>query len=529
MLAREIEQLPDLWRVAYAKDRLAAADYADPAPERKSARLLMAFIAVGLVFLALPGTFLGVWNLIAIANHHSPASASAGWIQAHGQAQLMGWVGTFVLGISLYVLPKFRGRPLQRFGLAWLSGALWSLGVAWRWWVGVYEGAWRVGLIASTLLELAAYLLIQFILFRRSRGKSQTSKSKGMPRDLGSWLGISAFLALGVALVLNLGIAIRTASHGLSPVYPTPADRVLVLLELWGFAVPVAWSYSTKFVTVFLGLEQPLHEQARWLCPGIASIVILSAVQLFWLADVFALGAVLLALWSLRIFHPTRSPPKLAGAYRHYPGFVRAAYLWLVVGAALGLMADVATKLTGLGGASRHAVTVGFLATLIFAVGPRILPSFVNGRQLFSRTLMGASLWLLNLGCFMRVASEAVAYSAGGLAWRVLPVSAFLELGAVIVFVVNMAVSFARRAPAWLSPEEVKPDLPLHWYVTSFPGLRPALVRTGLKTLASVRDIPRSLSLRQAAAADRAPVEELIEQIRRFFAARQPRRFGRPL
>jgi len=75
--------------------------------------------------------------------------------------------------------------------------------------------------------------------------------------------------------------------------------------------------------------------------------------------------------------------------------------------------ADFLPTQQGLGGASRHAVTVGFLATLIFAIGPRILPSFLNGRELYSSALMAAGLWILNLGCGLRVSSEAIAYSAG--------------------------------------------------------------------------------------------------------------------
>src|SRR6516164_4175000 len=118
------ETLPVEWRAAYERDRLSPLDYADPAPERRAARMLAAFILTGLCFLALPGTLLGVWNLLSIAEHHAGSGVSNAWIQAQGHAQLFGWVGTFILGISLYVLPKFRGRRLRRFGRAW---AVWAL------------------------------------------------------------------------------------------------------------------------------------------------------------------------------------------------------------------------------------------------------------------------------------------------------------------------------------------------------------------------------------------------------------------
>ena len=54
--------------------------------ETQLRRLLMAFIASGLLFMVLPGTFLGVWNLISISSRHSVAALSPAWIQAHGHA-----------------------------------------------------------------------------------------------------------------------------------------------------------------------------------------------------------------------------------------------------------------------------------------------------------------------------------------------------------------------------------------------------------------------------------------------------------
>lgn len=103
------------------------------------------------------------------------------------------------------------------------------------------------------------------------------------------------------------------------------------------------------------------------------------------------------------------------------------------------------------------------------------------------------------MGCLLRVASETVAYSAGGAAWQVLPLSALLELAAVLIFVVNLSLTLAQPLPAWFEPEEVNPGLPLYWYVTSFPKTRPLLARLGIETLEQVRDVPRSLTLAEAA------------------------------
>lgn len=57
-------------------------------PERGAAGLLAAFLATGLFFLALPGTMVGVGNLLLIALQRTPQAPPVAWIQAHGQAQI---------------------------------------------------------------------------------------------------------------------------------------------------------------------------------------------------------------------------------------------------------------------------------------------------------------------------------------------------------------------------------------------------------------------------------------------------------
>lgn len=513
------DKLPEAWRLAYRRDLESGTDYADPSPERRAAKALAAFIMAGLAFLALPGTFLGVWNLIVISEHRAATAASTAWIQAHGHAQLFGWVGSFILGISLYVLPKFRGRALKNFGMVWIVWALWTAGVAWRWWAGIGAREWQLGLVGSAILEMTAYALTQRILvFGGPRKKL---------KDLGSWLGICGFSALGLALVLNLGLCLVVALGGPHPLFPPLWDRSFLLIALWGFAVAVAWGYSTRFLTIFLGLQAPVHRGARWLVIGVGALVVSALARQFLLADLLAVALTVYAIWTLRIFHASARPAKVMGVYRYYPAFIRLAYLWLVIGAALGVAADFAPQVTGLGGASRHAITVGFIATLIFALAPRILPSFLNGRELYSIRLMAASLWLLSIGCLLRVMSEAVAYSAGGSLWSLLPLSAFLELAAVIAFVINLAATLAQPMPAWFSDGGVSAKLPLYWYVTSFPKTKSLLIREGLTTLAGRREIPRSLSLAEAALADGVDLDHLIVQLNEFFNRRRPRQTRR--
>jgi hypothetical protein len=162
---------------------------------------------------------------------------------------------------------------------------------------------------------------------------------------------------------------------------------------------------------------------------------------------------------------------------------------------------------------------------LIFCVGPLILPSFLAGRELRSSRLMGVSLWLLAIGCFLRVSSEAVAYSAsGGWSWQVLPISGLFELAAVCFFVFNLGWTMLQPVPAWFGPSGVAPQMTVYFYVSSFPKTKRVLIESGLKTLELVKNIPYSLTLSEAAAADGANLEKALSALRAFFARRQPRR-----
>lgn len=129
------------------------------AREQRLIKLLMAYLVTGLLFMLLPGTFLGVWNLFIISNGQCATSVPAVWIQAHGHAQLFGWIGSFILGIGFYSIPNLRRVSAWSFWEGWLTWALWTFGAAIRWLTNVYLWQWRILLPVSATLELLAVLL----------------------------------------------------------------------------------------------------------------------------------------------------------------------------------------------------------------------------------------------------------------------------------------------------------------------------------------------------------------------------------
>jgi len=408
------------------------------AREEALSRLLMAFITSGLIFLVFPGAFLGVWNLLQISGRESVASVSQTWLQAHGHAQVFGWVGSFILGIGFYSIPKMMGTGRSSFAPAWVCWAMWTFGVALRWAVNVTGWEWRVFLPVSALLELAA-----FLIFLRAVSQHRPADSGKSRMEPWIWVVMSASAGFMLVLVVNLVGCFYVSLRGATPAFSHVFDQRYLALMSWGFLVPFVWGFSAKWMTVFLGLK-PLRIKLL-LAAALVNLggVGLTLAGMGWFGSwVFVVGAAL-AIAGLRMFEPAVNEAKIRGVHSSFPVFVRAAYGWLLVAAMLGVAAVRWDSSGGIWGASRHALTVGFIAVMVMSVGQRILPAFAGMRLLWSTKLMFAGLALVTLGCALRVSCEVIAYQGyAAWAWSVLPTSALCELAGLTLFAMNILGTF---------------------------------------------------------------------------------------
>jgi uncharacterized protein involved in response to NO len=418
------------------------------AREQALSRLLMTYIVTGLIFMLLPGTFLGVWNLIKISSHEAVNSVSPAWIQAHGHAQLFGGVGTFILGIGFYSIPKL--RKLKPFALweGWLCFALWVVGVSSRWFANLYAWHWRVLLPLSAALELLAFL----IFFRAVASHRPAS---GAPKPWEPWIFVvvAATLGLLTSLLLNLGACIQMSGYAASPAFSHEFDQRYLIVSTWGFLVPMIWGFSSRWLPVFMGLR-PLRNLLLLVALGFNTTgVVAGLLERFTVSGILLLGGAATAIAAIGLFEPAAKPPKTIGVHRTFPFFIRIAYGWLLIAAILGVWASLGGEAAGIWGASRHALTVGFIAGMVFCVGQRVLPSFCGMRVLWSPGLMLGMLTLLMTGCTVRVASEILAYQGyAAWAWSCLPLSALMELAAVLLFAVNLLVTFLRPPIVMTTP-----------------------------------------------------------------------------
>jgi uncharacterized protein involved in response to NO len=408
--------------------------------ERHKSLMLRAWIAAGLFFMALPGTLLGFSNLMAISAHHGLGTLPAAWMEGHGHAQMFGWIGSFILGIGFYSQPA-SGRSVLRLPLSCF--VLWTSGVGLRWFANIYGWHWRTFLPVSAGFELVAVLLFLSAASHHKLPASANGNKVKPPMELWMVSVLIGTAGLASAVIFNFVECVRLGMEGGLRSFPHSLDQKYLVLLGWGFVVPVVWGFSARWLPAFLATSKPnVHWFRAALCLVVAGVLFGVAGCPKPATILFTMSAAAIGL-ALHFAERPLGRAKTQGIHPSFPVFARLPYLWLLVAASMSVWAAFADVHGGIWGASRHALTVGFAATMVFAIGPRILPHFAGIQNIFSKRLMLFSLLFLQTGCLLRVSSEPLAYE--GLvssAWKVLPVSGILELSGVLLFATNLALTF---------------------------------------------------------------------------------------
>jgi hypothetical protein len=418
-------------------------------------------LSVGLA--AVAGFGVGLWLLWALALGQAATIPFAALAQAHGQVQLLGFVGLFVLGAAAQLLPGFLTRPLRGRTRVIAGGYVLAASLALRLVAQPADpgllrnlGLWlsALGEIAGVGLSLSSYLdLLRHTI---------------QPRELWRRLAEAGFGFLVASVLLNL-VAVATLATGAATV-PEPLDAALVQLELWGFFVLVVWAITRKILSRFLLLPPP---QATWVRRGallyVGGVIVVAGgwlAELAWpshtdalirgLGAYLQLAGVVFFLSGMQVFRaPVRSSgaPNVTEPARRW---IRFAFGWLLVGAIIE--AAFATRFF-LGGpspgffdvtAARHALGQGFALTILIGLGSRILPGF-SAWAIERPRLIELVLAAVTLGATLRVLGELGVTTAGAAAEPIAAAGGTIGVAAFLVFGVSLAWTVGRgpgRPPA---------------------------------------------------------------------------------
>ena len=412
-----------------------------PAPgDQQPFRLVAPFLRLALVISLSAGFGLGAVLALALAGGVPLGPWWPALVQAHGRAQLIGFVGLFILAIGLHFLPRLRGAPLAaptsaRLGLLALgvgavlqavSQPLLATGLP-------FAAVDRGGLALGGLLEwLGASLIVATLGLTLRRGPPLSWRG-GLTAILPFLL--FGFAMLWLALLAGAVLSIQVAlTH--SQAYPTMADSALVDGLLFGFALPITAAVSARLLPIYFGVEviAPLPLLLTFVTLACGTLLRVGA-DLTGQAGALGLSNVLLGLCCLafpllsgvplgrRRAIRRADPPAMVRAFRYPNLLIRSAFAWLLLAGALFLAAGLASFW---GQASdipsdvlRHAVTAGYLTLLIMGVGARLIPGFARARLRPAPRLLVVCL-AGNLAALLRVLPPlATALGATSPAWNI--------------------------------------------------------------------------------------------------------------
>jgi len=230
---------------------------------------------------------------------------------------------------------------------------------------------------------------------------------------------------------------------------------------------------------------------------------------------IFEIIAVVGLIFALRIFTKPVSTHQMQGVDNAYTWFVKTGYTWLVITGILVLGADIYKLVYSMDidhayiGAYRHAVTVGFITTLMLGVAYRVLPIF-NGTELYSNKLMRVSFWLILVGNFLRVFFQMGTLFFGKWSYALMGSSGYVELIALILFSYNIFQTLRATTTSFVEDRVVQPQTKVAEILDIYPELKDSFIQLGFKHLAGLDRVPGFVTLKFAAQRHGLDVSQVI-------------------
>lgn len=474
------------------------------------------FLLAALLITLTLGAGWGGWLLWKIGIAGDFRAVPGGAIVAHGEAQLWGFITLFILGISL----RTALRPVARHKLGPVfCGVLLATGLS-----GVAGGflwflqpqTWPAIGPASAALLLLMALVFWTLQVATLRGKWPATWARAVIIS-GLWLSIWA----------GTSLAFRIAAGPAGPDAYHNGQRLLIIeLAVFGFAMNSIYGYGQLFLPGLLRLGAPRDwalETTWWLhnlgTAGFAAATVWTGLGLLAAPAslLLAAAAVFYAVGQRAFFgkpRKSRRPEQGQPSLDRYPPL---AFFWLLAsltilaaGYAFLALADQQLLPHALVGAARHALTVGFMTTLILGVGQRLLPVFEH-RVLPLPGLVLPILLLVGAGNLLRVTSE-LAVLVTPIGFPIMPLSVVLEWSALLLFAVSVVATFWSRDPL-LRHGRVTASSSVAVLLAEHPELEDWLIDEGYDYLARARSVPKELTIRTLAERKGDSPESLVQRI----------------
>ncbi|MFO0793327.1 MAG: DUF1858 domain-containing protein [Candidatus Brocadiaceae bacterium] len=467
-------------------------------PKLEEDKIYEKFVKTAIISTLTVGVTFGAIILSYIALKLNFNSIYYALIQAHGHAQLYGWVGLCIMGFSFYIIPRVKNTELRSRNLTSICYVLIVASLVLRTIIQPlsFQGT-RFLLPISSICETISICLFVLIILRTILA----SKEKKGVFDKFFKAGVIWFL---ISTGLNFAMIMYIYKHALTEI-PRAVFSPYVHLYLFGFVCMFIFAINIRTVYAFLDIK-PVREKPVNLTFWILNLSIPVYFVTYMLADksnvalrfsqfiVFPMAFAILAfIYGLRVFE--RSTKELHDVVmdRSYTKTIRTAYIWLIISAIillvipfLGHGSEMQKRFHG---SLNHALTVGFITMMIIGYASKMIPTF-KGINMYSQKLSDFTFILINVGCFLRVFSQIlVGVSGKKLFYATMGTSGWFELAALGLFGYNLwktmnTTQVVKPAEAKKLLEVTK-DTKVFDIVDAYPGTLQVFIDFGFSQMAN--------------------------------------------
>ncbi|MCI0457983.1 MAG: NnrS family protein [Gemmataceae bacterium] len=532
------------------------------------------FFKGGIAVVLTLGAVWGAYLLLRIGLEGSFTAAGLHEVNAHGHAQIFGWVGLFVMGFAYQAFPRFKHADLAHPRLARASLWLMLAGIVVRSvcepLVDAVAWAWLPAVAASGLEVLAAGLFAWVIVATWRRCGKPLAFYDYYIASAMVWFVLQAAYE-GVYLFAIVSAVDREALLDLVKTWQGPLRE----MQIHGFALLMILGVSQRLFHHFYGLPAPQPRRSLIALAALNAAVAGEVVGLvlmrtaghawagLWYASVLLLaGTVVCLVVGWHIFSPA---PETDRSLK----FLRAAYVWLLLSLALLVLLPAyqyallpwlapGSGAAELGfshayyGAIRHAITVGFISLMIVGVAAKVVPT-LNGVDVRALTPLWGPFVLINAGCALRVGGQILTDFTQA-AFPVAGVSGTLEVLGLLLWGAHLWSIMAGRKPCPNRPALGPLTLPsppseggegrvrggepiaaghrVGAVLDRYPALLPVFLSFGFKPLASPvlrRTVARRITLAAACRFLGVDVQALLDALNREREYQATGRYPLPL
>lgn len=460
------------------------------------------FIALG-VALTL-GAGWGVLLLLRIAMGVDYGTVSGASVHVHGVAQLWGWMTLFIFAVATHLLRQNTTRPAP----VWMERAATGMIVAALLLFFAGLSAWMRLRFPWIDIAGSAMLLGGSVLFGASvawslSGAAKSQRKHGFIFLLGwlwAWAGSDLWLRLHYPEAAML---------------PESARKLLIVLPVLGLGVNAIYGFGIRLIPGLLNIARLRHGVL-----GVALLLHNVGLCLFLIPHHIAAAAGALLMLAASVLYLAGTNFLVSKPSRPIHGIdprghilIRIAFFWLVFGLGMVVVQQFDPKLPhAYSGAWRHALTVGFITTMIMGVGYRIVPIFIK-QPLASTRLMLVSAALIIVGNAGRVFLELATIRGPAWTFRLMGMTGVLELTALTLFAVDLALTVRKRWHVYGPSDRLTADVRVREAINTRPELLCRLDDAGITMFDEAPFIAPSMTLGALALASGWHVDELLERL----------------